>query len=109
MQSSKRIIPLHQIQAVWNAVTTFVPQLGEIVVYDPDQTNTQPRIKIGNGKNTIKQLPFNANLQDVLKYFKTDSKGITTVISGHISDWEQLYKSQEQPSTGQSAEPDQIV
>ena len=111
MQSSRRIIPLHQIQAVWNAMAAFIPQLGEIVVYDPDEINTQPRIKIGNGKDTVKQLPFNANLQDILKYFKTGSNGVTTMPSGHISDWEQLYKSSDQSSQqllpDQPAQPEQ--
>lgn len=61
MQASRRIIPLHQIQAVWQAIPTFLPFRGEIVVYDPDEKNSQSRFKIGDGIHTVTQLPFTTN------------------------------------------------
>lgn len=36
----------------------FVPNIGEIIVYDADTTYQTPRVKVGDGKTPIGQLPF---------------------------------------------------
>lgn len=42
----------------WNAHSSFVPLLGELIVYSPDSTHTYSRIKIGDGLTTVVNLPF---------------------------------------------------
>lgn len=58
-RKTSRIISTHDIGVTWDeANAPFVPYKGEIIVYDPDDTHTYSRIKIGDGKTCIKELPF---------------------------------------------------
>jgi hypothetical protein len=52
-----RVINKHETEANW-LKSTFVPLQAEIVVYDIDETHTEPRFKIGDGKRTVNELPF---------------------------------------------------
>lgn len=58
-----RIITKHDTEANWKKAVSFIPKQGEIIVYEAEYSNdnlaTQvPRIKIGNGIDTINILPF---------------------------------------------------
>ena len=53
-----RIQHKHDFEANWLKATNFIPLVGEIVVYDPDENYKYPRIKIGDGKTNIINLPF---------------------------------------------------
>ena len=55
-----RIACKHDIAANWSRATNFIPLAGEIIVYDCDLNadQTYPRIKIGDGRNYINDLPF---------------------------------------------------
>lgn len=53
-----RIIHTHDIENNWDKCTTFVPNSGEIIVYDTDEKYPYERFKIGDGKTTIDKLPF---------------------------------------------------
>lgn len=57
---SARVIHMHDVEANWNKLPTFIPKQGEVIVYDPDETHTYPRFKIGDGKTTLVNLPFGA-------------------------------------------------
>ncbi len=50
----------HDIEANW-AKATFAPLAGEFIVYDVDENNSTPRIKIGDGETQINDLPFVGN------------------------------------------------
>ena len=52
-----RIINKHGTEADW-AKSTFIPKLGETVVFDADETHTEPRMKVGDGKTGVNDLPF---------------------------------------------------
>ena len=45
-------------EANWITHASFVPLAGEVVIYSADATHSYPRIKVGNGVNTIGTLPF---------------------------------------------------
>lgn len=47
----------HDTEANW-AKATFAPLAGEFIVYDADENNSTPRIKIGDGETQINDLPF---------------------------------------------------
>lgn len=47
----------HDIEANW-AKASFVPLAGEFIVYDTDENNPLPRIKVGDGETQINNLPF---------------------------------------------------
>lgn len=61
-----RQIQKHDTEANWKKAVNFAPLLGEIIVYDPDETHPYPRYKTGiwDGKSTktdamlINNLPF---------------------------------------------------
>ncbi len=60
----------HNIESYWKANPNFVPNSGEIIVYDADETYKFPRIKIGDGSTTIEALPFSQIQPD---FNQTDS------------------------------------
>ena len=53
------IINKHDTQANWDRDdVTFVPKLGEFIVYDIDSNFNYERVKMGDGVNVPKNLPF---------------------------------------------------
>ena len=59
-----RIIHKHAVEADWAKATNFTPMQGEIIVYDIDTKYNYERIKIGDGKTLVNDLPF---VSDALK------------------------------------------
>lgn len=57
-----RIQHLYKTEAEWNAFEEenpdFVFNEGELIVYEPDQNNSIPRVKFGNGTSKLSNLPF---------------------------------------------------
>lgn len=39
----------HETQENWEKAYNFVPLKAEIIIYDPDELHSEPRIKIGDG------------------------------------------------------------
>jgi hypothetical protein len=64
-----RISQLHKTEAEWQVVQAqyeardeqFIPRAGELIVYDPDFECEYARLKIGDGKTPIQNLPFIAD------------------------------------------------
>lgn len=54
---NSRTIHKHDIEANW-AKATFIPNQGEIIVYDIDASHEYERFKIGDGVRDINTLPF---------------------------------------------------
>ena len=42
----------------WEKATGFIPKAGEIIIYNVDANHSEPRMKIGDGINTVVNLPF---------------------------------------------------
>lgn len=59
-----RIIQKHETEANWNKATKFTPELGEVIIYDPDETHTRSRIKVGDGVRIVSELPFSSQNVD---------------------------------------------
>lgn len=73
----------HDIEANWIKAINFIPKDGEIIVYDKDENHATPRIKIGNGEQTVNQLPFIS--EEILNKFNEFSPiGVTEEEEGHI-------------------------
>ena len=47
----------HEKEENWNR-SNYIPENGEQVIYEPDDNHISPRIKIGNGIDKVKELPF---------------------------------------------------
>lgn len=56
-----RIIHKHAIEADWVKATNFTPMQGELIIYDPDNTYSYSRLKIGDGVSNVNDLPFADN------------------------------------------------
>ena len=55
---NSRIVHKHDTEANWSSTVNFVPKIGEIIVYDPDENHAAARVKIGDGVKTVIQLAF---------------------------------------------------
>lgn len=55
---NSRIINKHDTEFNWLKATGFRPKAGELIVYDIDDTHDYERLKIGNGGDNVKDLPF---------------------------------------------------
>lgn len=53
-----RIVHKHDTEVNWNKANSFIPENGELIVYDVDEKNLVPRIKFGDGINSVEKLPF---------------------------------------------------
>jgi hypothetical protein len=64
-----RISQLHKTEAGWLEVQAqyeahngvFIPNAGELIVYDPDDCYAYARLKIGDGATALQNLPFLAD------------------------------------------------
>lgn len=53
-----RVISKHDIEENWWLAENFIPQAGEIIIYDPDEYYNYSRLKIGDGIQNVNDLPF---------------------------------------------------
>lgn len=53
-----RISLLHKTEAEWLKLSTFIPEEGELIIYDPDNSYPYARLKIGDGKRALVDLEF---------------------------------------------------
>lgn len=58
---SSRFFILHDTEANWVNMTSFIPEKGEPVVYDVDEDYNYERLKIGDGVRNVNELPFLEN------------------------------------------------
>ena len=52
-----RITLLHRAEKEWNKIN-FIPAAGEVIIYDPDEIYSYARMKLGDGKTFLNDLPF---------------------------------------------------
>jgi hypothetical protein len=53
-----RVSNLHKTEAEWAKLSNWVPEAGELVVYDSDRQHDYARLKVGDGEKSLKELPF---------------------------------------------------
>jgi hypothetical protein len=53
-----RVSHMHDTESNWNRCKSFIPEIAEPIIYDPDETYPYTRMKVGDGKTTISALPF---------------------------------------------------
>lgn len=53
-----RVSHLHKTETEWLKLSDWKPEAGELVIYDPDEYYNYARLKVGDGKRTLKDLPF---------------------------------------------------
>ena len=67
-----RVFLKHETEENWNKAENFIPQKGEVIIYDPDSNNSIPRFKIGNGIDIPKNLPFQAMAAQIITWESDD-------------------------------------
>lgn len=93
-----RIIHKHDTQANWDKATNFIPKLGELIIYDPDEEfdeNGEPRegifpyarMKIGDGINTVQALGFylEEEMVEIWAEFNRVQQELNKKVEGEIS------------------------
>lgn len=80
-----RVSQLHKTEAEWQKLASWTPEAGEIVIYDPDTEVNYPRVKIGDGKTSLKNLSFfiDDSIKDYLKQYKYQE----IIDGGRITDY----------------------
>lgn len=72
-----RIIQKHDTAANWALATNFIPKLGEIIIYDADDNNSKPKIKIGNGIDKVSDLEFFSSIGNAQGVYYIEGTGTT--------------------------------
>lgn len=62
-----RIVHKHDTETNWESTSNFTPFKGEIIIYDPDANNPNPRFKIGDGETLASNLPFSDTTYSIKK------------------------------------------
>ena len=63
-----RIQLKNDTEAHWNLATNFIPKEGEVIIYSADDTHLFSRLKVGDGKTTVINLPFiGKDILDILE------------------------------------------
>lgn len=70
-----RIVHTHDTAEKWDSLENFVPRKGEIIIYDPDNSYSYARMKIGDGITVVKDLPF-ANSGSSDPIFEVDGNNV---------------------------------
>lgn len=80
-----RFANMHDIEANWDKCPNFIPEPGEIIIYDADDSHPYQRFKVGDGKASVVQLSFMNDplLNDSINW--EDDVGY--IDSGNISDY----------------------
>lgn len=88
-----KVVFKHETEAVWHTSNNggpveYIPELGEKVLYDPDENYSYTRIKYGDGVNIVANLPFSIEQVD---WEQDDDKAADFIknkpdIDGKISD-----------------------
>ena len=58
INSKVRVFLKNAKEDEWNKVNNFIPANGELIIYNPDETHSSHRFKIGDGTHLVKDLPF---------------------------------------------------
>jgi hypothetical protein len=80
-----RISQLHKTEAEWQNWLQWIPESGEFIVYSPDEAHPFARIKLGDGKRTLKELDFfiDSAIEEILKQVRFSD----TVDGGRITEY----------------------
>ena len=78
-----RVSHLHKTEAEWKKLNHWTPAAGELVVYDPDENYSYSRIKIGDGKRSLRDLDF--FIESIITSMLDQYSRATSIDAGRIS------------------------
>lgn len=80
-----RVSQLHKTEAEWNRLSTFVPISGEFIIFDPDEQHEYARLKIGDGKTLLIDLPF--FIDSAIDHHVTKKRLNEIIDAGRVSEY----------------------
>ena len=80
-----RISQLHKTAFEWQQYSRWIPEPGELVIYDPDAQCSYSRIKVGDGVHTLSELDFfiDSAILEILKQVRFED----SVDGGRITEY----------------------
>jgi hypothetical protein len=80
-----RVSQLHKTAAEWDKLSYWIPEAGEFIIYDPDETHLYARIKVGDGSRKLSELEFfiDSAVMEVLQKVRYD----TVIDGGRITEY----------------------
>ena len=80
-----RISQLHMTENEWLKYSSLIPEPGEFIIYDPDETHPYARIKVGDGVRTLTELDFfiDSTIGEILKQVRFED----SIDGGRISEY----------------------
>ena len=80
-----RISQLHMTATDWHKYSQWVPEAGELIVYDPDTEHPYARIKVGDGKRKLNELDFfiDSAIAEILKQVRFED----SIDGGRITEY----------------------
>lgn len=82
-----RVSQLHKTEAEWSKLKSWVPEAGEIIVYDPDSQHNYARVKIGDGKRDLQSLTF--LIDSAINTYMQKQRHSEVLDGGRVSDYEE--------------------
>jgi hypothetical protein len=79
-----RISNLHKTEFEWSVTPDWTPNAGEFVIYDPDETHSYARLKVGDGEHMLSTLPF--LVESTIEATPIEVPNITGLDAGRITD-----------------------
>ena len=58
MELNTRIVQKNDTIQNWEEASSFIPLKGEIIVYNSEENQNVPKVKIGDGETLVNNLPF---------------------------------------------------
>ena len=80
-----KIIFKHETEADWGQ-SNYIPEQGEKILYDPDESHNYTRVKYGDGSHTVKDLPFSPS-DKIPQFPATTRDKVLTVNKEGEAEW----------------------
>lgn len=72
----------------WKKAINFTPKIGEIVIYNKDETNDAPRIKVGDGTSNVNDLPFIISATfNTPEFVESSNEDSSAALTGSVNEY----------------------
>lgn len=77
----------HETEADWGQ-SNYIPEQGEKILYDPDESHNYTRVKYGDGSHTVKDLPFSPS-DKIPQFSITTRDKVLTINEQGEAEWKE--------------------
>lgn len=83
-QINARVLQKHDTAENFEKATGFTPMLGELIIYDPDDSHSYERFKVGNNEDIVHELPFWDEVVELITESDIDTICATTYNNAYV-------------------------